>query len=63
MTERDEFAKVALQSMMSRAWFVVPQWKSVEEMTAQYAKEAYAFADAMMSARSEEKSTGVTEDK
>jgi hypothetical protein len=55
MTERDEFAKAALQSMMSRSWFVIQQWKSVQEMTAQYAEEAYAFADAMMSARSKEK--------
>ena len=59
MTLRDYFAAKAMQGMIAnKGWFggnnpFGKGWDSVEAMTADYAKEAYAFADAMIKARDE----------
>jgi hypothetical protein len=51
---RDVFAIQALNGMIaSGSWLTGRKWKTVEEMTADYSKEAYNFADAMLKARNE----------
>jgi len=48
------FAIQALNGMIaSGSWLTGRKWKTVEEMTADYSKEAYNFADAMLKARNE----------
>lgn len=53
MELRDQFASEALNAMIatSNSWFNGRSWKSVEDMTEHYAREAYAFADAMLKER------------
>jgi len=50
---RDVFAMQALSGMLSSgSWLTGRGWETPEHMTADYAREAYLFADAMLKERS-----------
>ena len=50
---RDVFAMQALSGMLaSGCWLTSRGWETPEHMTADYAREAYLFADAMLKERS-----------
>jgi hypothetical protein len=50
---RDVFAMQALSGMLaSGSWLTSRGWETPEQMTADYSREAYLFADAMLKERS-----------